>query len=314
MREFYEDILHRREAGKSLSPLDRVVLLEAMTPEDRLQQHKQALRQILEQLDRREAEAREFGSGQPDWAVAALHKALHSGNLRNKRAAEIYPLLRQGLTTEELAAKLGLTREETLRAENRLMILYRRIVNRSDETQETAPGDPRGQLFLQLMRGKYRVFRRSDTGVVQYRFYHRAQLLGTGSAQVLPDFPIVLRCNGLLFNSSFDPKTTVFPGLSRDITDGDDPSLVAARLTWLTPERQELRLNWTETPLTVRIHSRENAHRFYVEDRLIAEILPLPQKQSMFDWELSSCMQVYEDISDETALFLMSFPLLRFAL
>lgn len=335
MKAFYNDILRRREAGSTLSPLERVVLLEGASGADLQQIHQQELQNVLKQIAQREKEARAYGAGQQDWVLAALNAALADAleygrsmdraamnalspqeiSLRlraqkNRPAAEIYPLLRQGLTAPEIAAKLEIPLEAVHRAERRLVRLYRRIVSRSEETPSEDPG---GEVFHQLMQGPYRIFRRWDTGVVHYRFYHRDRLLGTGSAQVLPDFPLVLRCNGLHFCSSIDPKTTIFPGVYRKITDADDPGLTAARLTWLDSCRHELRLNWDTGPVTIQIHSREDIHRFYMEDRLIGEILPLPRKQQMLDWELFSCMRLYEALPDETAVLLMSYPLLRLA-
>ena len=58
MKAFYNDILRRREAGSTLSPLERVVLLEGASGADLQQIHQQELQNVLKQIARREEEAR----------------------------------------------------------------------------------------------------------------------------------------------------------------------------------------------------------------------------------------------------------------
>lgn len=157
-----------------------------------------------------------------------------------------------------------------------------------------------------LLAGEYRVFCRSDTGLVQYWFYQKDRSLGTAAAQLLPDFPLVLQSNGLIFNSSFDPAQTIFSGVSRTVVDADNSCDVAARLTWLGKGHHEMQLNWATGTETIQIRSDNDLHRFYAEGVLIAEIMPLPEKQSILGWDLSICMKAYREISDMTALLILS--------
>jgi hypothetical protein len=223
-------------------------------------------------------------------------------------------LRKQGLSVNETAARLKLTEDAVIEAEQQLIRMYERIYRRTEIIRKGCPAADNAALtLLHLMAGHYRAFRRNDTGVTSYWFYRKDQLLGTASAYAMPDFPVVLRSNGLIFNSTFDPSQTIFPGLTRIIVDADDPSAVAARLTWLETRSHELQMHWTTGTVTVRIRSQGNLHGFYANDRLIAEVLPLPEKQHMGNRELAFCIQTHEALPDETALLLMSFPLLRFA-
>ena len=61
-----------------------------------------------------------------------------------------------------------------------------------------------------------RLLQRENTGITQYQFYRGQRLLGTGSAWITQDFPLVLRCGGLLLNSTFDPDRTIVSGISRE--------------------------------------------------------------------------------------------------
>ena len=61
-----------------------------------------------------------------------------------------------------------------------------------------------------------RLLQRENTGITQYRFYRGQRLLGTGSAWITRDFPLVLRCGALLLNSTFDPDRTIVSCISRE--------------------------------------------------------------------------------------------------
>jgi len=158
------------------------------------------------------------------------------------------------------------------------------------------------------------VLRRSLTGQIQYRYYDQNhRMLGNAATQILPDFPTLLQCNEMIFSSSFDIQTTIFPGVFRNIVDADDPTILAARIIWLGTGLYELEIFWDDQPLLIQIRSSENTHRFFSKDKLIAEIDVLPPTQQPENWALTIRMNCHVMLSDETRVLLMSFPMLQFA-
>ena len=326
MREFYEQTVRRWLGTESwedweMSPLEAVVWQECREAEDARLVHDHVFNLMLKEIGRLEAEARAYGAGEEDWMLSSFHRVLQDAgnceeNCRQRRlleyaeAAKVYPLRRQGYSPEETAAKLELSAEAVREAERKLLRLFRRKTASSGYHVPASLRDDRTRTLLALEKGSYRIFRRKTDSGVQYRFYCRERLLGTGSAGSGADFPLVLSCGALVFNSSFDPDSTVFPGLSRTVVDADDPTVEAARLTWLEADRYAFRLNLEPEAVTVRIEN----HRFFRDDRPMGEILPLGQTQHMGHWELDFCADLPESLSDEAALLLMSFPLMRFAL
>jgi len=63
--------------------------------------------------------------------------------------------------------------------------------------------------------------------------------------------------------------------------------------------------------MTIQIQTQERTHLCYVQGKLIAAIMPLAQVQYMDEWVLSYCLKAEIPLTDETALLLMSFPLLQ---
>lgn len=336
MKEFYEQTVRRWLGVETwdaweMSPLETVVWQECRRPEDARRVHDHAFDLMLKEIDRLEAEAGAYGGGEEDWMLASFHRVLQEAgeyeetgdrdlsceeSLKRRhlseyrQAAKVYPLRRKGYSPEETAAKLELSEETVSEAERKLLRLFRQKTASSGYHSPASLREDRTRTLLALEKGSYRIFRRKTEKGVQYRFYCRDRLIGIGSAGLGADFPLVLSCGALVFNSSFDPDSTVFPGLSRTIVDADDPAAEAARLTWLEADKYALRLNREPELVTFRVED----HRFFRDDRPMGEILPLGQTQHMGDWELDVCMDFSEPLSDETALMLMSFPLLRFAL
>ena len=160
----------------------------------------------------------------------------------------------------------------------------------------------------------YRLLRRENTGITQYRFYRGERLLGTGSAWITRDFPLVLRCAGLIMNSTFDPDKTIIPGISREIVDADNATAVVARLTYLGISRYELVMNWDTGAVAVQIRSSEQGHRFFQGDREIAHMTRMTGLRHGSDWEEIFCLQTETELDDETVMLMMSYPLLRFGM
>ena len=344
MKEFYKQMVRRwlsveKWEDWETSPLETVVWQEGRGAEDARQVHDHIFRLMLKEIARMETEAEEYGGGEQDWMVSSFHRLLKDAReyvwnpdensvwslppeelsrrnraLKYRQAAMVYPLRKQGMSPAQTAAELGISEEAVREAEKKLIRLLRRTDRLMDYHPRFSQMNPRIQTLITLEKGTYRVFRRKTETGVQYRFYCRDRLLGTASAGSGADFPLVLQCGALMFNSSFDPDSTIFPGVSRTVVDADDPTADAARLTWWERDCYELRLNWEPEAVTVWIECWGENHRFYRNDRMIGEILPLQQPQHMGEWEISFCMKLCEPLSDETALLLMSFPMLRFGL
>jgi len=332
MKEFYGHMVCRWLAAEDwdqweMSPLEAVVEQECRTEEASRQVHDHVFELMLKKIARMEEEAAEYGGGEQDWMVSSFHRILEEARaaeessreeltprrhrtLEYRPAAMVYPLRRQGKSPAETAAELGMTEEAVREAERKLIRLFRKQTASAGCHLPASLQDARTRTLLALEKGSYRLFRRETETGIQYRFYCRDRLIGTGSGGSASGGSLVLRQGALIFSSSFGPDITVFPGLSRTLVDADEPVLEAARLAWLEKDRYELRLNWDSEPMTVGVEGL----RFYRNDRKIGEILPLEQPQKMDDWEIGFCMEPCEPLSDETALTLMSFPLLRFDL
>lgn len=337
MKELYGQMLGRWLAVESwdqweMSPLEAVVWQEWKDPEDARRVHDHIFRLLLKEIARLEKEAAEYGGGEQDWRLASFHRVLKDAGEADesgpeslppkelarrkraavyKKAAMVYPLRKQGMSLARTAGELGISEEDVRNAEGKLLRLFRKTTAASGCRPPAALREARTRTLAALEQGTYRVFHRKTETGIQYRFYCRDRLMGTGSGGTGAGASLVLRRGALVFySSSFDPDSTLFPGISRTVVDADDPITEAARLIWLEPGRYELHLNWDPEPVTVRVEE----DRFFCNDRPVAEILSLQEPQKIGEWETGFCMKPCEPLSDETALLLMSFPLLRFAL
>lgn len=322
MKEFYEDILQRNP--KDTTPLEKVVLWECAQEKGYNQLHLLRIQQMMEDISERRAQAE--SSDGCDWVIATfeglLERALTYGDhmpkedmlslpphelsmrrtaQRNQPAAEAYEYLKAGMPCQNSEA------------ERRLLRLYESIIARTD-AKAFRPDVAHVQTLKTLMDTHNRVFRQDLTGLIRYRYYDRSRLLGTATTQVIPDFPTVIHCGGLVFSSSFDPETTVVPGMFRNIVDADDPTKLAARLTWKDFGLHEFDLYWDKNPMTVQIRREEEIFKFHTENRCIAESISLPGDQRLMEWELCAGMKFHEELPVETQVLLMSFPLLSVGL
>ena len=345
MKEFYKKIMEQQLAATSWgefhnynSPLEKLIHDECMSTEDSIRLHDHEFTLLLKDISQRAAEAENFGG--TDWIVSRFQfdledaltndpnltkESLRHSNLsphelskllrgiKNRESAVIYNLRKQGLSAKDISAQLKISEEEVRKVEHKLLRKYHTLCRQFEGSSSKSDDNLKLETFHALDSGHYRVFQKHVTGSTRYYFYHKDRLLATGLSLVLPNFPFVLQHNALIFNSIFDPMKTIFPGQFRTMIDADNPEAVIAKLTWLDNGRHQLQLNFDNETITFMVHTENKTHRFFKEDQLIAEILPLPIKQQLFDCELDNCMKVHEELSDETALLLMCFPLLRFA-
>ena len=326
VKSFYEEIRKRKMNGEKLSPLESVIMCECATMEDRLAFHDRRCRLFLEDIDQQEASSTKQFSRFHDLleqaqksSQSAVWEAMNAlpprglsvlrRNQRNRQAANVFVQMRQGLSPDEIAEKLGISSSAVRNEQRRLIRLYNNIVK--EHHRHTA--DSNFQTLSTLLKGTYRSFQRMDTGCNSYCFFHRDQVIGTASAQILPNFPLIIQSDGLILSSCFNPENTVFPGVIREIIDVDNSAAPFARLIWKGMGIHHLQLNWDTGTVLIDILSEGEKHQFYQEERLIATILPMPLPQKLFDWEVRYCLQTHDQpITDQLAVMLLSFPLLRF--
>ena len=163
-------------------------------------------------------------------------------------------------------------------------------------------------------REDYCVLRSDVTGAGNYRFLQNHRQLATGKAPVLPDWPLVLNFGAMVLNSSFDRGRTIFPGCSRDVIDADNAADPLAKLIYRDTGHFELQVNLAAGQVCLQILSQERSHLFLRDGNPIARIAPPAEAHCREGWEMHYCMESREVLSDELALMMLSYPLLRFAL
>lgn len=328
MREFWPDIMERWLSWESwdhekVSMLESMIYEECALPEERMRIKEHDLQLLMEEIQKREADAKRYGDGEEDVLLSVFGACLRKRNRRSRirrkrdeiRLEEVYDLLRQGLSWEMICRKMNISLEQAFDAVSDIFSCYDDAeIQTGERSVDRKQGVINMQTAVTLWYGTWRVLRQDTTGAVRYRFYYRDRLVGTATAMVCPGFPVVLQQGGMILNSSFDPEQTIFPGVSREIVDADNCSESVARLTWQGSGEHTLTVNWGAEPQTVRILTKDEEHQFWVEDRQIALIRKLPQRQSISDWEVGWCLRPMEELPDEMAMLLMSFPMLRFAM
>lgn len=302
--------------------MERLALMECREAEDAVRIHSHKMHLMRKDLAQRERAAAKFGDGEPDTLLEFFFAFLQEEQ-ENEWVNAVFPLMRQGLSAGEIAEQLQISEETVTEAENALCELYQKASRRMGEhietkrEQESCAAARARMQFLGLVTNAFRVFRKENGDSAQYRFYYRDRLLGTASGGTGPDRMLVIRCEGLMLNSGFDPNMPVVPGCSRSIVDADNPAAEVARLTYLGENEYELCLNWDTGPVT--LHIRGERREIYEGDSKIAAISQPEDVHQMFDWTLQHYMFTKkssgfeeETLDDWTAMLLMSFPLLRF--
>lgn len=175
-----------------------------------------------------------------------------------------------------------------------------------------------GRKTAELMeQTTYIVTRRCSTGVNEYRYFRSIHAIGTGAALVLPRFPVVIASAELSLRYENDLDMTLVPGISRPIL-REDTGKAYARVFWDGSGKHRL-----HTPFGwFRIACREDICVIFRENIPIAALGRI-QRGSEFDfswrktrdadWEPHLTMMTTEDLPDELALLMLSFPLFRLA-
>ena len=306
IEKYCEEILEKRRKGESLSALEQVLFheyLEAEKPQVLEFFRKRRRQAFLNRIALRKAEEAAYGEGTGDVVLARFEHSVG----RKPQRWQIYQLMHDH-SSQEIARELGMSLSEVIGQETVIMGLYGGIGNPGKRApRSVAPA-------LAIATGPCRTFIRKDrTGLVEYRFCYKTRRTGSATVEILPGFPMVIRTeDGMILNSSFDVETTIHPGLYRDITDADNPTVPVARLVWNDWGEHELHLPGGKI---MKICTRGERHYFYLDDRMVAKTNPLPENQKATDgFELCGCMKLCEETDDTTALLMQLFPVIRFGM
>ena len=231
MKEFYHSVVETilridnwREWDEwwivKRTDMERLALMECREAEDDARIHSHMMHLMRQDLAQRERAAAKFGDGEQDTLLEFFFAFLQEEQ-ENEWVNAVFPLMRQGISTGEIAEQLQISEETATEAETALCQLYRKASRRMGEHIERKRGEEgckaavKRMRFLGLCANAFRVFRKADDNGAQYRFYYRDRLLGSASGGTGPDRMLVIRCEGLMLNSSFDPNVPVVPGCSR---------------------------------------------------------------------------------------------------
>lgn len=317
MKDFYENILSQN--AKEKTPLEKVILWECSQAEDFDRLHEIRIRQMLEDIRQRKVQAEACDGC--DWIVATfecmMERALKYGEpmaeedmlalppqelylrrtaQRNLPAAKTYECRKAGMACQDQ------------QAERQLLCLYERLIGRIDWV---ADQDASHVKTMQLLLGTpYRVFQKKLTDGTQYRYYYKTRLLGTATTWKNPELPTKICCEDHEFTSSFDPQTTLVPGIFRDIAS----ARFSARLVWNDLGYHELQICRDADPISLQIFRDGDIYRFYEGYQCIGETVSFPGRQQLSDWELGWAMVFSQALPEELQVLLMSFPILSIGL
>ena len=159
----------------------------------------------------------------------------------------------------------------------------------------------------------YTMLRQCLTGVTQFRFCRGDTPIGSGSALVLPHYPLTLQLSETKLHCNRNPEITLFPGINLPITAGDPPKNWG-RVIWIRHGLHRL-----DTPMgTFYVRQQGEAYRFLQEEQILGLLYPAQQgvraSQEGIEWETRLTLATSEPISDDLALLMLAFPLLQLGL
>ena len=122
MREFWPDIMDRwlsweSRDHKKVSMLESMIYEECALPEERMRIKEHDLRLLMEEIQKREADAKRYGDGEEDVLLSVFGACLRKRNRRKPdeiRLEEVYDLLRQGLSWEMICRKMNISLDISL--------------------------------------------------------------------------------------------------------------------------------------------------------------------------------------------------------
>lgn len=157
-------------------------------------------------------------------------------------------------------------------------------------------------------------YRLSGTGVWVYEFFDAARnRIGSVGSEIAPVAPIRINGDGFSWYSQFNMDNTIVPGTGRQVKDSRTGAELYRVIYW-RPGLYQIR-HTDGTSMQVEI--REGRYLF---GNPLEPVTAMTLRIESADWKPSYAVDVrpwfrtviYEDISPEETLTLLSFPALRF--
>ena len=156
-------------------------------------------------------------------------------------------------------------------------------------------------------------YRLSATGVWGYEFYHPDRtLIGSVSSVLAPSAAVRIEGGPIRWYSRFDIDTRIVPGIGRKIKDNRTGDEVYRIIFW----QQGLYQVRTADDRLVQVEIRKDASLF---GKPMMPVTAMTERITETDWIPASHMEVkpyfrttvYEEISEEYLMMVLSFPALR---
>lgn len=156
-------------------------------------------------------------------------------------------------------------------------------------------------------------YRLSATGVWGYEFYHPDRtLIGSVSSVVAPSAAVRIEGGPIQWYSRFDIDTRIVPGTGRKVKDNRTGNEVYRIIYW----QQGLYQVRTADDRSVQVEIRKDAYLF---GKPMMPVTAMTERITETDWIPANHMEVkpyfrttvYEEISEEYLMMVLSFPALR---
>lgn len=156
-------------------------------------------------------------------------------------------------------------------------------------------------------------YRLSATGVWGYEFYHpNRTLIGSVSSVLAPSAAVRIEGGPIRWYSRFDIDTRIVPGIGRKVKDNRTGDEVYRIIFW----QQGLYQVRTADDRSVQVEIRKDAYLF---GKPMMPVTAMTERITETDWIPASHMEVkpyfrttvYEEISEEYLMMVLSFPALR---
>ncbi len=156
-------------------------------------------------------------------------------------------------------------------------------------------------------------YRLSATGVWGYEFYHPDRtLIGSVSSVLAPSAAVRIEGGPIQWYSRFDIDTRIVPGTGRKVKDNRTGDEVYRIIFW----QQGLYQVRTADDRSVQVEIRKDAYLF---GKPMMPVTAMTERITEADWIPANHMEVkpyfrttvYEEISEEYLMMVLSFPALR---
>ena len=156
-------------------------------------------------------------------------------------------------------------------------------------------------------------YRLSATGVWGYEFYHPDRtLIGSVSSVVAPSAAVRIEGGPIQWYSRFDIDTRIVPGTGRKVKDNRTGDEVYRIIYW----QQGLYQVRSADDRSIQVEIRKDAYLF---GKPMMPVTAMTERITEADWVPANHMEVrpyfrttvYEEISEEYLMMVLSFPALR---